>query len=69
MGKACFRCGEVKPEDGFYPRRNECRSCYTARQRAYRARNVERYRAWQRVYDARPETQLRRKMREAGVVA
>ena len=40
--KRCIKCGEVKPLDGFYPRRdspdgyrNDCRECLIARSRRY----------------------------------
>lgn len=39
--KTCTRCGEMKPLDGFYPRRRQCKTCVGATVRAYREKNAD----------------------------
>lgn len=39
LARSCHSCGELRPEDGFYGKSNECAKCHTA---AERARNAER---------------------------
>jgi hypothetical protein len=50
--KSCKACGQTKPDEEFYGRRNQCKPCYNAatveRKRVWRASHPDRVRAHNR---------------------
>jgi hypothetical protein len=60
--KTCSRCGRAKPTDQFYKgSRRRCKDCVKDNTRAYRWRNSDKCRAWDRERGKRPERRARMK--------
>jgi hypothetical protein len=58
----CTRCGEHRPPADYQPRKNgspcsHCRSCRSARRKAYREAHADADRAYQRDYQRRRRAQ------------
>lgn len=61
----CKKCGETKPRAEFVVRENgwirSCRPCHRAMHRAFRANNLEAYKAREKAREQRPLTKQRHK--------
>jgi hypothetical protein len=54
--KRCFRCGEEKPLEAFYPHpQTRCKACVCADRAEYRRRNLAAVRERERTREDRPE--------------
>ena len=76
MGKACFKCGSVKPLDAFYRhammadgRLNKCKDCTKIDARRHRQANIHRIRDYDRERGRLPHRVEERKRRGVEFVA
>lgn len=52
--RRCLSCGKTERETPFYPyRKTKCSACVVADTKAYKLRNIERKRKYEREYNAR----------------
>lgn len=70
MEKACFKCGETKPLDAFYPHSRmgdghlgKCKDCTKRDVRLHRLSNPEKVRAYDNARNDNPHRVARRKER------
>lgn len=48
--KECKLCHESKPNEHFYPNRAKCKKCYAELVSTYRAKNIDKFRAYRAKY-------------------